>query len=92
MYGAFGKNINHVNMRKIKSNLLICLLIINIMLTNHGINAKNRFQFRDKNLVVSVAAYLTIDMLKQNIDDKIKNIEMFKLPFFFNSSIILIPF
>jgi len=61
------------------------------MLTNHGINAKNRFQFRDKNIVVSVAAYLTIDMLKQNIDDNIKNIAMFKLPFFFNSSIILIP-
>ncbi len=79
-------------MRTTKSNLLICFLMINIMLTNHGINAKNRFQFRDKNIVVSVAAYLTIDMLKQNIDDIIKNIEIFKLPFFFNSLIILIPF
>jgi len=62
------------------------------MLTNHGINAKNKFQLSDKKTVLSVATYLTIDIVKQKIDEKVKNIAMFKVPLFFKPSIILIPF
>ncbi len=71
---------------------MFCLLMVNTMLISHGTNARNRFQFKNKNIFVSVTMYLTIDMLKQNTDDNIKNIDMFKLLFFFNSSIILNPF
>jgi hypothetical protein len=68
MYGAFGKNNNHVHTKItiVIFDFLIFGIIIETVVKAHGINAKNRFQFKNKKTYVSEYMYLNIEKQKQN--------------------------
>jgi hypothetical protein len=56
MYGAFGKNNNHEHSKTaiVIFDFLIFGLISEKLVKAHGINAKNKFQFKNKNTFESV--------------------------------------
>jgi hypothetical protein len=58
--------------------------MISQMLSDHGINAKNRFQFKNKNVVEPENIHLTIDSEKQKTDKIPMNINSLSLSAFFN--------
>jgi hypothetical protein len=55
MYGAFGKNNSQSTVKGITNTLLLYTFgkLMAILVNNHGMMAKNRFQFKNRNIRVS---------------------------------------
>ena len=83
--GAMASMDSQVTIKTNNDNFLFTPFKIRKVLNNHGMKAKNRFQFRNRNTFVSVMKKRVMDIPKQKSDITINRMEMCKRPWFFNS-------